>query len=137
MKGDYDEQKVNTTSAPAAIGPYSQAILAGETLYMSGQIALDPATGQMVGDTVEAQTKQVLSNMAAVLNAEGLSLQDLVSCTIFLSSMDDFAVVNEIYGAAMGSPAPARGTVAVKTLPKNALVEIIGTAYKPRVNLPK
>lgn len=128
-------KEVKTEAAPAAIGPYSQAILAGETLYMSGQIALDPTTGEMVGETVEAQTKQVLKNMAEVLKVEGLTFSDLVSCTIFLSSMDDFAVVNQIYGASMSSPAPARGTVAVKTLPKNALVEIVGTAYKRRASV--
>ena len=121
--------EVKSAGAPAAIGPYSQAILAGQTLYMSGQIALDPETGKMVGDSVEAQTQQVLKNMAAVLSEVGLTFANLVHCTIYLSSMDDFGIVNEVYGSAMATPAPARGTVAVKTLPKNALVEIVGIAH--------
>ena len=124
-------KEVQSAGAPAAIGPYSQAILAGQTLYMSGQIALDPDTGKMVGDNVETQTRQVLKNMAAVLSEVGLSFSNLVHCTIYLSSMDDFGVVNKIYGSAMATPAPARGTVAVKTLPKNALVEIVGIAHQP------
>jgi 2-iminobutanoate/2-iminopropanoate deaminase len=124
------QKEVQSADAPAAIGPYSQAIMAGSTLYMSGQIALDPITGQMVGNTAEAQTRQVLKNMAAVLSEVGLDFSNLVQCTIYLSTMDDFGIVNEIYGSAMSSPAPARGTVAVKTLPKNALVEIVGVAYQ-------
>jgi 2-iminobutanoate/2-iminopropanoate deaminase len=123
-------KEVRSSGAPAAIGPYSQAIMAGPTLYMSGQIALDPVTGQMVGQTAEAQTRQVLTNMAAVLSEAGLDFSNLVYCTIYLSTMDDFGIVNEVYGSAMTSPAPARGTVAVKTLPKNALVEIVGIAYQ-------
>jgi len=127
------QKEVQSVDAPAAIGPYSQAIMAGPTLYMSGQIALDPVSGQMVGDTAEAQTRQVLKNMAAVLSEAGLDFSNLVYCTIYLSTMDDFGIVNEIYGEAISSPAPARGTVAVKTLPKNALVEIVGIAYQPSV----
>ena len=123
--------KIQTPHAPAAIGPYSQAILAGNTVYMSGQIALDPTTGDMVGDTAATQTKQVLKNMKAVLGSIDLDFRHLVSCTIYLASMDDFASVNEVYGAAMAHPAPARGTVAVRTLPKNALVEIVGIAHLP------
>ena len=121
--------EIRSTSAPAAIGPYSQAILAGSTLYMSGQIALDPTTGKMVGQTAADQTRQVLKNMEAVLNSIDLGFEHLVSCTIYLASMDDFNSVNEVYGAAMTDPAPARGTVAVRTLPKNALVEIVGIAH--------
>ena len=123
--------EIRSDRAPAAIGPYSQAILAGSTLYMSGQIALDPTTGEMVGQTAAEQTHQVLENMKAVLNAINLGFQHLVSCTIYLESMDDFSSVNEIYGKAMPTPAPARGTVAVRTLPKNALVEIVGIAHVP------
>ena len=96
---------------------------------MSGQIALDPATGEMVGDTAAEQTRQVLKNMEAVLGSINLGFEHLVSCTIYLSSMDDFSSVNEVYGSAMAEPAPARGTVAVRTLPKNALVEIVGIAH--------
>ncbi len=123
--------EIRSTDAPAAIGPYSQAILAGPTLYMSGQIALDPSTGEMVGNTAADQTRQVLKNMAAVLGSINLGFEHLVSCTIYLASMDDFSSVNEVYGSAMVDPAPARGTVAVRTLPKNALVEIVGIAHVP------
>ena len=123
--------EIRTADAPAAIGPYSQAILAGSTLYMSGQIALDPITGEMVGETAAEQTEQVLKNMAAVLGSINLSFEHIVSCTIYLASMDDFVHVNEVYGGAMKAPAPARGTVAVKTLPKDALVEIVGIAHVP------
>ncbi len=124
--------EIRTPNAPSAIGPYSQAIKAGQTVFMSGQIALDPVTGEMVGTTAAEQTKQVLANMAAVLNAIELDFSHLVTVTIYLASMDDFESVNEIYGQAMPDPAPARGTVAVKTLPKHALVEIVGTAYLNR-----
>ncbi len=124
-------KEIQSAGAPAAIGPYSQAIVAGQTVYMSGQIALDPVSGEMVGDTVAAQTHTVLKNMSAVLAEVGLDFSNLVFCTIYLSTMDDFGIVNEIYGKAMSAPAPARGTVAVKTLPKNALVEIVGIAHHP------
>ena len=121
--------EIRSADAPAAIGPYSQAILAGSTLYMSGQIALDPISGEMIGTTAAEQTRQILKNMNAVLNEVNLGFEHLVSCTIYLASMDDFGSVNEVYGSAMTDPAPARGTVAVKTLPKNALVEIVGIAH--------
>ncbi len=116
-------QTVQTPNAPAAIGPYSQAMIAGGMVFTSGQIALTPA-GEMVQGDVKAQCAQVLSNLKAVLEAAGSSFDKVVKTTIFLDSMDDFAAVNELYAEAFGSHKPARSTVAVKTLPRNALVEI-------------
>ena len=115
---------VSSPSAPAAIGPYSQAIRAGNLLFCSGQIPLDPKTMQMVGATAAEQADQVLQNLAAVLTAGGASMAHVVRTTIFLASMSDFAAVNEVYGKHFGAHKPARATVAVKELPKGALVEI-------------
>jgi 2-iminobutanoate/2-iminopropanoate deaminase len=114
---------VQTQNAPSAIGPYSQAVVHNGLVYTSGQIALTPA-GEMLENDVVVQTKQVLENLTAVLEAAGSSLGQVIKTTIFLDSMDDFATVNEIYAEAFGDHKPARSTVAVKTLPKNALVEI-------------
>jgi len=116
-------QYVQTDKAPAAIGPYSQAVKVNGTVYTSGQIALTPA-GTMVEGDVTAQTRQVLSNLTAVLEAAGSGLDKVIKTTIFLDNMDDFATVNALYAEAFGEHKPARSTVAVKTLPKNALVEI-------------
>jgi 2-iminobutanoate/2-iminopropanoate deaminase len=116
-------QFVQTTKAPSAIGPYSQAVVANGMVYTSGQIALTPE-GVMLEDDVVVQTKQVLRNLIAVLEEAGSGLDQVIKTTIFLASMDDFATVNEIYAEAFGTHKPARSTVAVKTLPKNALVEI-------------
>jgi 2-iminobutanoate/2-iminopropanoate deaminase len=115
---------VQSSSAPAAIGPYSQAIKVGNLLFCSGQIALDPKTMQMVGASAAEQAEQVLKNLAAVLTAGGASLQQVARTTIFLVSMADFAAVNEVYGRHFGAHKPARATVAVKELPKGGLVEI-------------
>lgn len=115
---------ISSPSAPAAIGPYSQAIRAGNLLFCSGQIPLDPKTMQMVGVTAAEQADQVLKNLAAVLTAGGASMGHVVRTTIFLASMGDFAAVNEVYGKHFGAHKPARATVAVKELPKGALVEI-------------
>jgi 2-iminobutanoate/2-iminopropanoate deaminase len=117
-------EPVSTPSAPAAIGPYSQAIVAGNLLFCSGQIALDPKSGQIVGADAAAQAEQVLKNLAAVLAAGGASLAHVARTTIFLASMDDFAAVNEVYARHFGTHKPARATVAVKTLPKGGLVVI-------------
>ena len=114
---------VQTTKAPSAIGPYSQAVVANGIVYTSGQIALT-AEGVMLENDIVVQTKQVLKNLSAVLQEAGSDLDQLIKTTIFLASMDDFAIVNELYAEAFGSHKPARSTVAVKTLPKNALVEI-------------
>ncbi len=114
---------VQTNDAPSAIGPYSQAVIANGMVYTSGQIALRP-DGVMLEDDVIIQTKQVLKNLSAVLVEAGSSMDMVVKTTIFIASMDDFTLINEIYEEAFGSHKPARATVAVKTLPKNALVEI-------------
>ncbi|MBU0721188.1 RidA family protein [bacterium] len=118
---------VQTNKAPSAIGPYSQAVVANGMVFTSGQIALTPE-GVMLENDVVVQTKQVLKNLSAVLQEAGSSLGDVIKTTIFLDSMDDFAVVNELYAEAFGAHKPARSTVAVKTLPKNALVEIDAVA---------
>ncbi len=114
---------VQTNKAPSAIGPYSQAVVANGMVYTSGQIALTPE-GEMLDGDVVIQTKQVLKNLTAVLEEAGSSLGDVIKTTIFLADMGDFAAVNEIYAEAFGTHKPARSTVAVKTLPRNALVEI-------------
>lgn len=114
---------IHTDDAPAAIGPYSQAVAVAGMLYTSGQIGLDPKTGEMV-EGFEAQTKQVLKNLTAVLKAAGCTWQDVVKAGIFVEDMGDFPRLNELYGEVLGDHRPARSTVAVRTLPKNALVEI-------------
>ncbi len=114
---------IQTDQAPQAIGPYSQAMKVGDFIFTSGQIALTP-DGVMVQDDIELQTTQVMQNLKAVLEAAGSSLQNVVKTTIFLANMDDFAKVNAIYEKWFEGHKPARSTVAVKTLPKNALVEI-------------
>ncbi len=118
---------IQTNKAPAAIGPYSQAVKVNGMVYTSGQIALTPE-GEMLENDVIVQTKQVLKNLTAVLEAAGSGLDKVIKTTIFLDSMDDFATVNELYAEAFGDHKPARSTVAVKTLPKNALVEIDAVA---------
>jgi 2-iminobutanoate/2-iminopropanoate deaminase len=118
---------ISTKEAPAAIGPYSQAVRVGDTLFASGQVALDPATGQLVAGGVKEQTVRVLENVKAVLAEAGLDLVHVVKTTVFLKSMGDFAAMNEVYAtyfAADGAVPPARSTVAVAGLPKDALVEI-------------
>ncbi len=117
-------EPIQSSSAPAAIGPYSQAIKLGNLLFCSGQIALDPKSGQMVGQNAAEQAEQVLKNLAAVVAAAGASLASVVRTTIYLVSMSDFAAVNEVYGRHFGDHKPARATVAVKELPKGGLVEI-------------
>jgi 2-iminobutanoate/2-iminopropanoate deaminase len=121
---------VATPNAPAAIGPYSQAVRAGQFVFLSGQIPLDPQSGNMVGgDDVEAQTEQVMKNLAAVLAAAGSSFGQVVKATIFLTDLGDFAVVNRVYGASFeGHAPPARATVQVAALPRGAKVEIELTA---------
>jgi 2-iminobutanoate/2-iminopropanoate deaminase len=120
-------EKIHTTNAPEAIGPYSQAIKVGNFIYTSGQIALTP-NGEFLGGNITAQTKQVCENLKAVLEEAGTSLQNVIKTTIFIANMDDFNDLNIVYGEYF-SHKPARSTVAVKTLPKNALVEIECVAY--------
>ncbi|MBN9284996.1 MULTISPECIES: RidA family protein [unclassified Flavobacterium] len=121
-----------TAKAPAPIGPYSQAVLVNDsTLYTSGQIALDPVTGDLVMDSIEVETKQVMENMTAVLEAAGMTFENVVKTTIFISDMNDFARINAIYGAYFNEKtAPARETVQVACLPKNVNVEISMIAEK-------
>ena len=115
---------ISTTGAPAAIGPYSQGIIADGFLFSAGQAAIDPATGLLVEGGIEPETEQVMANLTAVLDAAGSSWNDVVKTTIFLVDMADFAIVNAIYGRAVGDPPPARSTVGVAALPKGARVEI-------------
>ncbi|MEJ6661915.1 MAG: Rid family detoxifying hydrolase [Bacteroidia bacterium] len=115
---------ISTSNAPAAIGPYSQAVLAGDTLYCSGQIALNPATGELVMDSITAETEQVMTNVAAVLRAADMDFTHIVKCSIFMSSMEHYAAVNAVYAKYFSSDPPAREAVAVKTLPKEVNLEI-------------
>ncbi len=115
---------INTKAAPAAIGPYSQAIRVGNLVYTSGQIPIDPATGSFVEGGVKEQTRQSLLNVKAILAEAGLTMGDVVKTTVFLADMNDFADMNTVYAEFFSEPYPARSAVAVKTLPKGALVEI-------------
>jgi 2-iminobutanoate/2-iminopropanoate deaminase len=119
----------STDKAPAAIGPYSQATSHNGILYCSGQIPLDPETMEIVGDNAKDQAEQVMKNLEAVLVEAGIDFSHVLKCSIFLADMDDFATVNEVYGARFKTDPPARETVAVKTLPKNVLVEVSCIAY--------
>jgi len=118
------KQVISTNNAPAAIGPYNQAIKAGNFLYASGQLGIDPLSGDFVAGGVTEQTEQIFENIKAVLAEAGLSLANVVKTTVFLSDMADFSSMNEVYAEHFQAPYPARSTVAVKTLPKNGLVEI-------------
>jgi 2-iminobutanoate/2-iminopropanoate deaminase len=122
---------IATPDAPAAIGPYSQAIRAGNLVFLSGQIPLDPATGQMVEGDIAAQTTRVMKNLEAVLAAAGCGFESVVRTTIFLTNLADFQVVNEIYGKAFPTAPPARATVQVAALPRGAKVEIDAIAVTP------
>lgn len=116
-------KKISTSNAPKAIGPYSQAVVSGNILYTSGQIALDPESGTLVGTDINAQTEQVMKNLSAVLSEAGTSFDNVIKTTCFLADIADFAAFNEIYGKYITS-SPARSCVAVKDLPKGALVEV-------------
>ena len=117
-------EQVKTEHAPAAIGPYSQAIKTGNFLFAAGQIPLDPATGQVISGDVQVQTERVLENLRAVLTAAGASFETVVKTTVFLKNMSDFAAMNEVYARYFVGVAPARSTVAVADLPRGSLVEI-------------
>jgi len=123
---------ISTTEAPKAVGPYSQAITTHELVFCSGQVGLDPATGELVPGGLEAQVERVIRNLEAVLNAAGCTLADVVKTTCFLADIDDFATFNAIYGRFMPDPPPARSTFAVKALPKSALVEVEAIAVRDR-----
>ncbi|MFD2966659.1 RidA family protein [Sphingobacterium bambusae] len=124
------KQILNTENAPAAIGPYNQAIQAGKTLYVSGQIPLIPGSMELVSSGVADETHQVLKNVAAILENAGYSFNDVVKASIFISDMGDFATINEVYAQYFTENQPARECVAVKTLPKNVNVEISVIAWK-------
>ena len=115
---------ISTTKAPAAIGPYSQAIKVGNLVYTSGQIPIDPATGVFIEGGIKEQTRQSLTNVKAILAEAGLSMSNVVKTTVFMADMNDFADMNAVYAEFFAEPYPARSAVAVKTLPKGALVEI-------------
>ena len=117
-------EAVSTPTAPAAIGPYSQAIRAGSLLFVSGQIPLDPASGALVEGDITLQTHRVLRNLAGILEAAGSSLDRVVRATVYLADMNDFAAMNDVYGTYFGSPAPARSTIQAARLPRDARVEI-------------
>ncbi len=123
-------QAVSTSSAPAAVGPYSQGIVSGDLVFCSGQLGLDPATGTMVEGGVEAQTDRAMRNLEAVLDAAGVSINDVVKTTIFLADIDDFAAVNAVYATFIPDPPPARSTFAVGALPKGGLIEIEAIARR-------
>jgi 2-iminobutanoate/2-iminopropanoate deaminase len=117
-------QAVSTEAAPKAIGPYSQAVRAGELLFVSGQIPLDPATGVLVDGDIATQTHRVFANLKAILEAGGASLDRVVRTTVYLADMDDFVAMNEVYATYFSAPAPARATVQAARLPKDARIEI-------------
>jgi 2-iminobutanoate/2-iminopropanoate deaminase len=124
------KEAVSTKEAPAAIGPYSQGIKVGNLLFLSGQISIDPKTNQMVPGSIEEQTKQALDNLAAVLKAEDMSMENVVNTTVFLKDVNDFGKMNAVYGTFFKDKPPARATVQVARLPRDALVEISAIAVK-------
>lgn len=126
-----DKQRIHTHDAPAAVGPYSQAIRVGDHVFTAGQVALDPTSGELVGHDVATQTEQVLSNLRAVLAAAGAGLEHVIKTTVFLQSMGDFAAMNAVYAQHFPEPFPARSTVEVGALPKGGLVEIECIALAP------
>jgi 2-iminobutanoate/2-iminopropanoate deaminase len=120
---------ISTTNAPAAIGPYSQAVRAGDLLFVSGQIPIDPATGGLVDGSVADQTHRVLQNLAAIVTAAGGSLDQVVKTTVYLSDMSDFAAMNDVYATYFSAPAPARATIQAARLPRDVKVEMDLVAY--------
>ena len=122
---------ISTPDAPKAIGPYSQAIRANGLVFISGQVAIDPATQQVIEGDVTVQTERVMKNLAAILSAAGSSVEQVLRCTVFLKSMNDFAAMNAVYGKYFSSGPPARSTVEVSRLPKDVLVEIDVIALTP------
>lgn len=121
---------ISTTNAPAAIGPYSQAIAAGNTVYVSGQLPIDPSTGEFAEGCIRCKARQSLANIKNILAAEGLSMADVVKVTVLLTSMDDFAAVNEVYTEFFEAPYPARSAFAVAALPKGGSIEIEAVAVR-------
>ena len=122
-------EKIATPKAPAAIGPYAQAVRLNDFLFASGQIPVDPETGEIAGDTIESQTRQVMKNIQAILEAADMTVSDVVKTTCFLADMNDFAAFNQIYGETF-TPCPARSCVAVREIPKGVLCEVEILAHK-------
>jgi 2-iminobutanoate/2-iminopropanoate deaminase len=125
-------QAVSTPAAPKAVGPYSQAVRAGDLLFVSGQIPLDPATGALVAGDIAAQTRRVMLNLEGILKAAGARFDDVVRATVFLANIDDFPAVNEVYGEFFSIPAPARSTIEASRLPRGAKLEIDLIAVLPK-----
>jgi 2-iminobutanoate/2-iminopropanoate deaminase len=123
-------RKINTDNAPAAIGPYSQAVAAGDTIYLSGQLGVEPKSGKLADGGISAETKQAMENIKAVLQAAGSDITKVVSVTVYLADINEFTAMNEVYAGYFKEPYPARATVAVNKLPKNAKVEISAIAIK-------
>ena len=123
-------QPIQTSGAPAAIGPYSQGIAAGNTAYVSGQLPIDPATGEFAGPDIASQTRRSLQNVEAILAAQGMGMKDVVKTTVLLADIADFAAMNEVYGEFFSAPYPARAAFQVAALPKGARVEIEAVAGK-------
>jgi 2-iminobutanoate/2-iminopropanoate deaminase len=132
QEGSMEREVVKSPDAPAAIGPYSQAIKVGNTLYCSGQIPIDPATGELVNESVEAETRQVLENLSAIVTEAGFAMSDIVRCTVYMSDMEDYAKINKIYSEYFQADPPARVAVQVAALPKYVRVEISGIAVKTK-----
>ena len=127
-----DRKIISTPEAPKAIGPYSQAVQVGDTLFLAGQIALDPTTGRIVKGGIEAQTRQVMANLTAVLAAAGFSMADVVQTQVFLADLDDYAAMNGVYATYFQSAPPVRAVVQVARIPRDARIEIMMTAVKSR-----
>lgn len=125
-----DRHRIKTQLAPAAIGPYSQGVQVGNTLYCSGQIPIDPKTGHMVTESIEAETERVLENLEGVLTAAGMTLEHVVACRVYMTDINDYAQINEVYGRFFGANAPAREAVQVCAIPRGARVEISCVAVK-------
>lgn len=121
---------INTIKAPAPIGPYSQAILAGGTLYVSGQVAFDPESGNLITDSIQNETHRVMKNIEAILTEAGYGFSDIVKCSIFVKDLNNFVAINEVYGVYVGDAKPARETVEVARLPRDVNVEISCIAVK-------
>lgn len=129
---EWKKQSIASDKAPRAIGPYSQAVRIGDFLFCSGQIPLDPVSGNVSGENIEQQTEQVIKNIDGILSAQGLNLSNVVKTTVFLKDMNEFVRFNEVYGKHFPSPHPARSTVEVARLPKDVKVEIETIAFYPR-----
>lgn len=127
---DKSPESISTVAAPAAIGPYSQAIRVGNRLYLAGQIGLDPVTGKLVSEDIQDQTRQVMHNLKAVLQAAGFTLEDVVQAQVYLSNLDHYGAMNSVYATFFGSRPPARAVVEVSRIPRDALVEIMLVAEK-------